>query len=66
MKLFSWPFKRKEEETLSYNPEDLKKIKRKDRKKALELLTEYQRGLVIQVDKDIDQKELMVKLRKNI
>lgn len=65
MKLFDWLPKRKEE-VLNYNPEDLKKIKRKDRKKALELLIEYQRGLVIQVDKDVDQKELMIKLRKNI
>jgi hypothetical protein len=62
MKLFSNLFKKKE---LNYNPEDLKKIKRKDRKRSLELLNEYQAGLVILVDKDINQKDLMEKIRKN-
>lgn len=64
MKLFKSLFKKKEKEVLEYDLDDFKKIKKKDRKKALKLLKEYNKGLVIQVDKNINQKELMDKIRK--
>lgn len=64
MKLFKSLFKKKEKEVLEYDIDDFKKIKKKDRKKALKLLKEYNKGLVIQVDKNINQKELMDKIRK--
>lgn len=66
MKLFSRLFKKTESQSLEYDPEDLKKIKKKDRKKALQLLREYNKGIVIRVDKDINQRDLMFELRKTI
>ena len=64
MKLFKL-FKRKEQIELGYDSEDFKKIKKKDRKKTLRLLEEYKQGLIIQVDRDINQNQLMEELRKN-
>jgi hypothetical protein len=57
-------FKKKVKEQPEYDLDDLKKIKKKDRKKALKLSEEYKKGLVIQINKDINQKELMESIRK--
>jgi hypothetical protein len=46
--------------------EELKKIPRKQRKKALRLLEEYHKGLVLIVDKDIDNKELINSIRRSV
>jgi len=59
-------FRKTEKIELDYDPEDLKKVKKKDRKKALKLLEEYKKGLVINVDKDINQKQMIEELRRNI
>jgi hypothetical protein len=59
-------FKKKEPIKLGYDIEDLKKIKKKYRAKALKLLKEYENGLVISVDKDINQKEMLDAKRKEI
>lgn len=58
-------FKKKEEPKYDFDLEDLKKIKKKNRKKAIRLYEEYQKGLVIQLNKDINQKDLMLDIRKN-
>jgi hypothetical protein len=65
MKLFKL-FKRKEPVDLDYDPEDLKGIKKKNRKKALRLLKEYKQGLVIEIDKDVNQKLVMETIRKGL
>jgi len=59
-------FRKTEKIELDYDPEDLKKVKKKDRKKALKLLEEYKKGLVINVDKDINQKQMIEELRRDI
>jgi hypothetical protein len=62
-------FKKKEykvEEVPDYDIEDLKKIKKKNRKRALRLLKEYKQGLVIEIDKNINQKQLMDSIRKGL
>lgn len=46
--------------------EGLDKVKKKDRKKALQLLEEYNKGLVIKVDSDVDQKALMDSIREKV
>jgi len=44
--------------------DDMKMIPKKRRKKALMLLEEYNKGLVIKIDADVNQKELITSLRK--
>ena len=58
-------FKKKVQEnnSLNYNPEDLNKLPRKRRKNALRLLEEYNKGLIIEVDRDINQKDFIKTLR---
>jgi len=65
MKLFNL-FKRKNPVEVEYDLDDFKQIKKKDRKRSLKLLNEYKRGLVIQIDKDVDQKHVMDSIRKGI
>jgi len=58
-------FKKKVQEnnSLNYNQEDLAKLPKKRRKNALRLLEEYNKGLIIEVDKDINQKDFIKTLR---
>ena len=44
--------------------EDFNKLSKKRKKDELELLEEYKKGLVIKVDSDVNQKELMERIRK--
>ena len=64
MKLLKNLFKKKEKVKLDYDVDDFKKIKKKNRKGAIKLLAEYNRGLVIEIGKDINQKDLMMSKRK--
>lgn len=64
MKLFRRTQKAESNSELYYKEEYLKKVKKKNRKKALKLLEEYKKGLIIKVDKDINQKQLMEQIRK--
>jgi hypothetical protein len=57
-------FNKKLEIPEGVNLDDLKKVKRKDREKAIKLFNEYEKGIVIKVNEDINQKKLMYKLRK--
>jgi hypothetical protein len=59
MKLF-----RRKQKAEKVEVEGLDKVKKKDRKKSLRLLEEYKRGLVIKIDKDIDQKSFIAEIRK--
>jgi len=59
-------FKKREKVELDYDIDDLKKIKKKDRKRSLRLLQEYKRGIIISIDKDINQKEMIELKRKEI
>jgi len=52
--------------SFDYDSEDLKKIPRKRRKKALKLFEEYKKGFVLVVDRDIDNKEAIINLRRGI
>lgn len=58
--------KSKTKPSLGYDANDLKKIPKKRRKNALRLLDEYNKGLVIQVDKEVDQKAFIKNLREAI
>jgi len=51
----------KQQESLSFgiDKEELKKIPKKRRAKAIKLFKEYEAGLIIRVNEDIDQKELI-------
>lgn len=58
-------FKKKEvTEEDKFLKEALKKIPKKRRKKALELYSQYQKGLYLRVDKEYDNKKLMEELKK--
>ena len=57
-------FKKKEAEELPCDLEDLNKIPKKRRKNALKLLEEYNKGIVIKIGADVNQKELMESIRK--
>ena len=41
----------------------LDKVKKKNRKRAIELLKEYNDGIVIKIDKDINQKAYIEEIR---
>jgi len=59
-------FKKKEPIKLGYDIEDLKKIKKKYRAKALKLLKEYENGIVISLNRDINQKEMIELKRREL
>lgn len=44
--------------------EAFNKLKKKKRARALNLLKDYEKGVVIQVNKDVDNKELIIGLLK--
>jgi len=59
MKLF-----RRKQKSGGEGIEGLNEVRKKDRKKSLKLLEEYKNGLVIKMDKDIDQKSFIAEIRE--